>query len=41
VLPGHEISEVEVVVAENERFLTVRKLAEEERIARETDPRAS
>jgi len=40
VLPGHEIPEVEIVVAENERFLTVRKLAEEQEIARETDPRA-
>ncbi len=40
ILPGHEISEVEVVVAENERFLTVRKLVEEQQIARETDPRS-
>jgi hypothetical protein len=39
VLPGHEIPEVEIVVAENERFLTVRKLVEEQEIARETDPR--
>jgi hypothetical protein len=40
VLPGHEIPEVEFVVAENERFLTVRKLTEEQEIARDTDPRA-
>jgi hypothetical protein len=40
VLPGHQIPEVEVVVAENERFLTVRKLPEEQGVARETDPRA-
>ena len=39
VLPGHQIPEVEVVVAENHRFLTVRKLAEEQEIARETNPR--
>jgi hypothetical protein len=40
VLPGHAIPEVEIVVAENERFLTVRKLPEEQQIARETDPRS-
>jgi hypothetical protein len=40
VLPGHQIPEVEVVVAENDRFLTVRKLVEGQEIARETDPRA-
>ena len=41
ILPGHEIPEVEVVVAEHERYLTVRKLQEEQKVARETDPRAS
>jgi hypothetical protein len=39
VLNGHEIPEVEIVVARNDRFLTVRKLVEEQEIARETDPR--
>jgi hypothetical protein len=41
ILPGHEIPEVEVVVADHERYLTVRKLPEEQEVARETDPRAS
>jgi hypothetical protein len=40
VLNGHEIPEVEIVVARNDRFLTVRKLVEEQEIARETDPRS-
>ena len=37
---GHEIPEVEEVVEENEHFLLVRKHAEEQVIARRTDPRA-
>jgi hypothetical protein len=40
VRPGHAIAEVEEVIAENERFLTVRKRPGEGRIALETDPRA-
>jgi hypothetical protein len=40
VKPGHDMPEVEVVVAEDERFHTVRKHAGEGRIALETDPRA-
>ena len=40
VRPGHAIPEVEVVVAEDERFHTVRKRPNEGRIALETDPRA-
>ena len=40
VRPGHAIPEVEDVIAEDERFLTVRKRPNEGRIALETDPRA-
>jgi hypothetical protein len=39
VKPGHEIEDVEDVVARNERFHTVRKHEEGGRIARESDPR--
>jgi hypothetical protein len=37
---GHEIPEVEDVVARTDRFLAVRKHPEESAIARETDPRS-
>jgi hypothetical protein len=40
VEPGHEIEEVEEVVAVGERFNTVRKLGSGARVARKTDPRA-
>jgi hypothetical protein len=40
VKPGHAVLEVEDVVAEDERFHTVRKRPSEGRIALETDPRA-
>ena len=39
VLPGHEIQDVEEVVAENQRFNVVRKHVAEAAIAEETDPR--
>jgi hypothetical protein len=39
VKPGHAIPDVEYIVAEGERFHTVRKHQEEGRIARATDPR--
>jgi hypothetical protein len=39
VVPGHEIPDVEEVVATNARFLIVRKRAGEGAIARLTDPR--
>jgi hypothetical protein len=39
VLPGHAIPEVEDIVAETNRFQVVRKHAEEQEIARATDPR--
>jgi hypothetical protein len=39
VVPGHEIPDVEEVVAENERFNVVRKHVAEGVLARETDPR--
>jgi hypothetical protein len=39
VKPGHAIPDVEHIVAEDERFHTVRKDEEEGRIARATDPR--
>jgi hypothetical protein len=39
ILPGHAIPEVEDVVAEGDRFHVVRKHAEEQKIARATDPR--
>jgi hypothetical protein len=37
---GHGIPDVEEVIAENDRFQTVRKHQDEGRIARATDPRA-
>ena len=39
IVPGHEIPDVEEVVAENQRFFVVRKHVEEGIIALETDPR--
>jgi hypothetical protein len=39
VVPGHEIPDVEEVVAENQRFNIVRKHVAEAVIAQETDPR--
>ena len=40
VVPGHEILEVEDVVSEGDRFYVVRKHAEEQAIARATNPRS-
>lgn len=40
IVPGHEIPDVEEVVAENQRFYVVRKHVEEGILARQTDPRA-
>ena len=39
IVRGHEIPDVEDVVARNDRFDVVRKHIEEGVIARETDPR--
>jgi hypothetical protein len=39
IVPGHEIPDVEEVVAENERFNVVRKHIAEGVIAQKTDPR--
>jgi hypothetical protein len=39
IVPGHEIPDVEEVVAENQRFYVVRKHVEEGIIAKQTDPR--
>jgi len=39
VSPGHEIVQVETVLARNARYEIVRKKPEEAEIARETDPR--
>lgn len=39
IVPGHEILDVEEVVAENERFNVVRKHIAEAVVAQETDPR--
>jgi hypothetical protein len=39
VVPGHEIPDVEEILASNERYSLVRKHAGEGVIARETDPR--
>lgn len=39
VKPGHAVLDVESVVAEGERFQTVRKFEDEAHIARATDPR--
>jgi hypothetical protein len=40
VRPGHAIRDVEEVMEENDRFLLVKKHAEEQEIARRADPRA-
>ena len=40
VKPGHAIPDVEEVMEENDRFLLVKKHAEEQEIARRADPRA-
>ena len=40
VLPEHVIPDVERVVADRERFVTVEKLAGEQALARYTDPRS-
>jgi len=40
IVPGHEIAEVEELVARNEGFDVVRKHAGEGVIARQTDPRS-
>jgi hypothetical protein len=39
VVPGHEILDVEEVVAENQRFNLVRKHVAEAALAEQTDPR--
>jgi hypothetical protein len=39
VVPGHEILDVEEVVAKNQRFNVVRKYIAEAVVAQETDPR--
>jgi hypothetical protein len=39
VKPGHVIPQVEFAVAENDRFVTAKKFADEQAVARETDPR--
>lgn len=40
VKPGHASHDVEEVIEDNERFLLVKKHAEEQEIARRADPRA-
>ena len=40
VLPGHEIPDLEEVVARNEAFLVVRKKAGAAAVAAELDPRS-
>jgi hypothetical protein len=40
IVPGHEILDVEEVVAENQRFYVVRKHVAEAALARDTDPRS-
>ena len=40
VKPGHASHDVEEVIADHERFLLVKKHAEEQEIARRADPRA-
>jgi hypothetical protein len=40
IVPGHEIPDVEEVVAENQRFFVVRKYVEEGILAKQTDPRS-
>ena len=40
IKPGHELLEDENVIEEHDRFFVVRKHAEEQVIARQTDPRA-
>lgn len=39
IVPGHEILDVEEIVAENQRFYVVRKNVEEAVVAKQTDPR--
>jgi hypothetical protein len=39
VVPGHEIEDVEDVIAREERYCVIRKHAETHPIAEETDPR--
>ena len=39
IVPGHEILDVEEVVARNQRFFVVRKHVAEAALARDTDPR--
>jgi hypothetical protein len=39
IVPGHEIPDVEEVVAENQRFFVVRKHVDEGILAKHTDPR--
>ena len=42
IVPGHEVLDVERVVAQNERYAVVEKLhGEASRLASQTDPRAS
>ena len=40
IVPGHEILDVEEVVARNPRFYVVRKYVAEAALARDTDPRS-
>jgi len=40
IVPGHEILDVEEVVARNQRFYVVRKHVDEAALARQTDPRS-
>ena len=40
VLPGHEVPDLEEVVARNEPFLVVRKKAGAAEVAAESDPRS-
>jgi hypothetical protein len=40
VVPGHEITDIEDVVARTDRFIVVRKHPGESGIARQTDPRS-
>jgi hypothetical protein len=40
VKPGHELTEVERVLNENDRYSVVEKHEEEAAVARQTDPRA-
>ena len=40
IVPGHEIPDLEEVIARNQRFFVVRKHISEGLIARQTDPRS-